>query len=119
MNKLARLLRLPSDDELFDLITSSFKNKITEWTYFVDWQKVLQNVAPIEKELNLLNSLVGKEDIEAEAFDLIKTYPQVIRAFPILIAIREESIDVLIEAKNFLYKRYIFNKTDLTDEECL
>lgn len=118
MNKLCKLLNLKNEDELFDKITQSFKEKITKWDYFVNWQKVFENITPIEKELNLLNVLIGKENIEKEAYILIKEYPQVIKAFPILIAIREKSIDILIDTKNFIYKNYSFSKGKLTDEEC-
>lgn len=118
MNKLTTLLNHESDDELFKLITSTFKEKITQWDYFVDWNKVFRNIKPIEKELNLLNVLIGKENIEEEAFALIKEYPQVLKAFPTLIAIRENSIDILIETKNFIYKRFSFTSSLLTDEDC-
>lgn len=118
MNKLCNLLNLQNEDSLFDKITQSFKEKITRWDYFVNWAKVFSNIEPIEKELNLLNFLIGKEDIEMEAFNLIKQYPQVIKAFPTLIAVREKSIDILIDSKNFIYKKYSFTKGKLTDEEC-
>ena len=55
-------MKVRTDDELFKLITDTFKNKITQWSYFVNWKKVLENVAPIEKELNLLNYLIGSLD---------------------------------------------------------
>ena len=67
MNKLCSLLKLKNEDLLFDKITQSFKEKITKWDYFVNWTKVFSNIKPIEKELNLLNFLIGKEDIETEA----------------------------------------------------
>jgi type II restriction enzyme len=118
MNKLCRLLDLENDDLLFEKITHSFKEKITKWDYFVNWEKVFSNIEPIEKELNLLNFLIGKENIEAEAFALIKQYPQVIKAFPTLIAVRENSIDILIDTKNFIYQNYSFSKGKLTEKEC-
>lgn len=118
MNKLCNLLNLQNEDLLFDKITQSFKEKITKWDYFVNWVKVFRNIEPIEKELNLLNFLIGKEDMETVAFNLIKQYPQVVKAFPILIAVREKSIDILIDTKNFIYKKYSFSKGKLTDEEC-
>ena len=118
MNKLCKLLNLQDDNELFDKISQSFKVKITKWDYFVNWGKVFKNIEPIEKELNLLNFLIGKEDIETEAFNLIKQYPQVIRAFPTLIAIREKSIDILTDSKKFIYSKYSFVKRQLTEEEC-
>lgn len=118
MNKLCNLLSLENNDELFEKITQSFKEKITQWDYFVNWTKVLNNIAPIEKELNLLNYLVGKPNIEQEAYKLITAYPEVIKAFPTLIAIREKSIDVLIDTKQFLYRNYSFNQKKLTDKDC-
>ena len=117
MNKLCHILSL-NEEELFNKITKSFKEKITQWDYFVNWKKVFENIKPIEKELNLLNYLIGKEDFENEAFNLIKQYPQVIKAFPTLIAIREKSIDVLIETKHFIYKKYSFNNKTISDLEC-
>ena len=118
MKELTSLLNLQSDDQLFDSITSNFKNKITQWNYFVNWEKVLRNIAPIEKELNLLNYLIGKDNIEEEAFKLIKQYPTVVKAFPNLLAIRDKSVDVLIDTKNFIYKKFVFNKKSLDDNEC-
>lgn len=118
MNKLCQLLELENEDVLFAKITNSFKERITQWDYFVDWKKVFRNISPIEKELNLLNYLIGKENIEEETFNLIKQYPQVIRAFPILIAIREGSIDILTDTREFIYKKYSFTNTLIFDEDC-
>jgi type II restriction enzyme len=118
MNKLCNLLKLENEELLFDKIRLSFKEKITKWDYFVNWAKVFSNIKPIEKELNLLNFLIGKEDLETEAFNLIKQYPQVVKAFPTLIAVREKSIDILTDTKNFIYKNYSFSKAKLTDQEC-
>ncbi len=118
MNKLCNILNLIGEDELFDKIKHSFKEKITKWDYFVNWPKVFSNIKPIEKELNLLNFLIGKEDIQKEAFDLIKQYPEVVKAFPTLIAVREKSVDILTDSKKFLYVNYSFTRKKLTDEEC-
>jgi type II restriction enzyme len=52
MNKLCKLLNLENDDALFKKITSTFKEKITKWDYFVNWEKVNNNVLIFEKELN-------------------------------------------------------------------
>ena len=65
MKKLCQLLN-KKEDELFIEIVSSFKDKITQWNYFVNWQKVLQNIRTIEKELNLLNYLIGKKELHRE-----------------------------------------------------
>jgi len=119
MNKLCQLLNLENEDVLFQQITTTFKDKgITLWNYFVNWEKVHKNIKPIEKELNLLNVLIGKENIEKEVYDLIKEYPQVIKAFPFLIAFRNASVSILIDETNFVYKNYDFKNRILTDEDC-
>lgn len=117
MKKLSKLLELPSDDKLFEYIQNSFRDKITTWDYFVNWKKVFDNVKPIEKELNLLNYLIGKENIEHETALLIKQYPGVIKAFPYLIACRDKSFDVLIDVKQFISKRFDFSLKTPTDDQ--
>ena len=110
MNKLCQLLNIESENELFDKITSSFKTKITQWDYFVNWEKVLRNVKPIETELNILNSLIGKDNLQEETIILIKKYPEVIMTFPVLLAIRDKSIEILIDTKNFIYRNFNFKQ---------
>jgi type II restriction enzyme len=118
MNKLCALLDLTSEESLFLKITTGFKEKLTKWDYFVNWEKVFRNIDDIEKELNLLNVLIGKSNIKKDAYELIKEYPQVIKAFPALIAVREKSIDILIDTKEFIYKNYSFENNILTDKDC-
>ena len=119
MNKLCQLLKLESEDVLFKHITSTFKDKgILLWDYFVNWEKVQRNIKPIEKELNLLNVLIGKENVEKEVYNLIKEYPQVIKAFPFLIAFRDTKVSMLTDVTNFLYKEYDFKSRILTDDDC-
>jgi type II restriction enzyme len=119
MNKLCEILKIDNEDLLFNLITSTFKEKgILLWDYFVNWEKVQKNIKPIEKELNLLNVLIGKENIEKEVYDLIKEYPQVIKAFPFLIAFRDNKVSMLTDVTEFLYKDYDFKHRVINDEEC-
>jgi type II restriction enzyme len=108
MNKLCCLLKLNNEDELFEKITNSFRQTITTWDYFVNWDKVITNVRLFEKELNLLNYLIGKQNLREEAYSLFKEYPQVIKAIPTLLAVRGGSIEVLTDPKNFIYKKINF-----------
>ncbi len=117
MNKLCELLNLKSDDDLFDKITQSFKEKITNWEYFVDWQKAFKNVELFEKELNILNYLIGKENLLEETTKLLKEYPQVIKAIPVLLAIREASVEILVDNKNFIYNSYNFWENEYNNDE--
>ena len=115
-NKLAKLLNIQSDDELFELTTNSFRSKITQWDYFVNWGKVFANMQSVEVELNILNSLIGKEQIEEEFVKLLKTYPQVAKAIPYLLAVRESNLEILIDAQRFIYKNYRFSGSLKEDE---
>ncbi len=111
------MLKFKTDDELFNHITSTFRAKITTWEYFVNWQKVFGNVHPIEVELNILNYLIGKDDIEAETIKLVELYPDVISAFPFLLAMRENSIEVLTDVQNFITKKYNFKRRQLSHDD--
>jgi len=116
MKKLCQLLN-KTEDELFEEIVSSFKHKITQWEYFVNWQKVLQNIKPIEKELNLLNYLIGKKNLYQETVDLLLKYPETIKAIPLLLAIREKSLEVLIDTREFIYRNFDFSKKNYNEDE--
>jgi len=97
----------------FEKLKDSFQESIFTWEYFTDFEKVKKNVKSIEKELNILNYLIGKKDIESEFINLIEEYPNIRKALPILIAIRKSKLketpvitDVnTLEANN---KSYIF-----------
>lgn len=112
MKYLTTLLQLSSDDELFDYFHQNLKLKgITQWDYFVNWNKVEANITPYEEELNLLNVLIGKTQIEASLAQLITKYPNIIKAIPVLLAIRfkkknEQQIDILIEPERFEYEHF-------------
>ena len=90
---------------------------ILQYDYFVNWAKVLTNIEPIEKELNLLNTAVGKNDIEQVLFELFKEYPKTIKAIPALLAIRDNSLDILIDKTNYIHKNFNFKKNDFEDGE--
>lgn len=106
-----------SEDETFEYILRTLKDKITRWDYFVNWKKVLSNIEPIERELNLLNSLIGKSNILDEAKILILEYPKVIKAIPNLLAIREKSVKVLVDANKFIYEEFDFSSLRPTEEQ--
>jgi len=112
MKTLTKLLSLNNDVELFEYFKETLKIKgITHWDYFVNWEKVYNNVVPFEKELNLLNVLIGKEDIKVELSNLILEYPKVVNAIPLLLAIRfknkkEQKINILINTKEFEYDNF-------------
>lgn len=123
MRKLTNWLNLNSDDELFQYFTNTLKLKgITQWDYFVKWEKVHNNIKPYEIELNILNVLIGKENIKEELTKLILEYPKVVNVIPHLLAIRfknknEQKINIVSDIKTFEYDHYDLSiKTPNKDE---
>lgn len=50
---------------------SDFRDSITDYKYYIDFEKVHRNVESIKVELNILNSLIGSKNIEADFEALI------------------------------------------------
>lgn len=78
----------------FNKLISTFKNSIKTWEYFVNWNKVFLNSSEFEIVLNKLNYLLGKEDIETEFHNLFKSNPDIIKAIPALLAVRDLKIEI-------------------------
>lgn len=103
-------LNCNSDDEVFNYLISTLKETIKTWDYFVNWNKVIKNYTDVEILLNLLNTLVGKENIEVEARKLLTKYPEVISIIPALLAYREKEIKLLAKLSDFSVAKYDFSK---------
>ncbi|HHX70774.1 MAG TPA: restriction endonuclease, partial [Gallicola sp.] len=78
----------------FDEWLSTFKDSIAGWDYYTDFEKAYINVDKIKIELSILNSLIGEKDIENKFRSIIKTYPNVLTAIPILLAKREHELSI-------------------------
>ena len=50
----------------FEAWLENFRPMIADYSYYIDFNKVIANTDAIRDELNLLNGLIGKQDIEAE-----------------------------------------------------
>ena len=99
------------ENKVFEYFIKSLKESIFTWEYFVDWEKINKNTKSIEKELNILNYLIGKEEIEEEFLKLIKEYPNVKKILPILLAIREnklKKLQIITDFDNLTYEE-IYN----------
>lgn len=76
----------------FNTWLAEFRSAIAGYKYYTDFAKIYQNVDRIKVELNIMNSLIGCEDIEAEFIALYKRYPEILKCIPILLAKRESDI---------------------------
>ena len=103
-------LNCKEDNEVFNYLTDTLKETIRGWDYFVDWAKIMLNIENIELPLNILNYLIGKDDIEKEFKYILSKHPEIVNIIPILIACRKQEIKVLdtIEKNNFSFKNYNF-----------
>ncbi len=123
MKNLTKILELDSDDALFEYFTDTLKLKgITQWDYFVNWDKVYRGITPYEKELNLLNILIGKKDIFTELTNLVLEYPKVVNAIPLLLAIRfktkkDQEFNILIDPINYQYDNFDLSIKEPNQEE--
>ena len=76
----------------FDAWLNTFRKSINEYTYYVDFPKVYNNVDSIKIELNILNSLIGSKDIENDFETILKKYPETLKCIPIILAVRASEI---------------------------
>lgn len=71
---------------------SCFRDSIADYGYYIDFEKVHRNVDNIKVELNILNSLIGSNNIETDFENLINKYPETLKCIPLLLAVRSNEI---------------------------
>ena len=83
---------------------SNFKTSISDYTYYVDFEKIYKNVDKVKVELNILNSLIGSKNIEEEFQNILIKYPETLKCIPLLLAVRSREIFVKDEINEYLFK---------------
>lgn len=83
---------------------SNFKTSISDYTYYVDFEKIYKNVDKVKVELNILNSLIGSKNIEEEFQNILIKYPETLECIPLLLAVRSREIFVKDEINEYLFK---------------
>jgi type II restriction enzyme len=104
-----------SENAAFEYLMTHLKDTIRTYDFFVAWEKVLGNVSEVEVSLNILNTLIGKDDLEVKLKELIKSYPEIVPVIPLLIAVRETSIKVADMGRDIEYS--FARRRQYTDEE--
>lgn len=87
----------------FDKWLSKFRLSISGYDYYVDFDKVVENVERIKVELNILNSLIGSGNIERDFENITLKYPETLKCIPLLLAVRGYEIYVQDNDGAFLY----------------
>jgi len=93
---------------------SKFCSSISDYAYYVDFEKVFKNTEKIKIELNILNSLIGSKNIEQDFEKIIKEYPQTLKCIPILLAVRSFEIFAMDADGSFFYN---FKKMNYSIEQ--
>lgn len=93
---------------------SNFKTSISDYSYYVDFEKIYRNIDKVKIELNILNSLIGSKNIEEEFENIIIRYPETLKCIPLLLAIRSNEIFVKDKYKEHLFR---FDKMICSIEE--
>lgn len=91
-------------DRNFNEWLSKFKTSISDYTYYVDFEKIYKNVDKVKVELNILNSLIGSKNIEEEFQNILIKYPETLECIPLLLAVRSREIFVKDEINEYLFK---------------
>lgn len=118
----SKVLKCEDENDVFDYLINNLQPSISDWEFFVEWEKIKKNVEKIETELNILNSLIGKDNVEQKFIAIVKEYPKVKSALPILIAIRKQKLKempILNEAGSLEIenKEYLFKKDNSIDKK--
>ena len=98
----------------FNTWLSGFRDSISDYAYYVNFEKVYRNVDAIKIELNILNSLIGSKDIEKDFEVLLKKYPETLKCIPVLLAVRANEIYAIDGDGEYTYN---FKKPNLSIEQ--
>ncbi|MEA1995058.1 MAG: DpnII family type II restriction endonuclease [Campylobacterota bacterium] len=122
-------LNCDTEDQVFEYFIANLQKSIADWAYFVAWEKIKKNVARIETELNILNSLLGKSNLDEKFIELVIKYPEARNALPILIAVRRKKLkempilkeqgSLAVENKEYLFNYSKFKLNEAIKKELL
>ena len=91
----------------FNTWLSKFKTSISNYSYYVDFEKIYKAAEKYKIELSILNSLVGSKNIEKEFEEIIIKYPETLEVVPLLLAVRANEIYIKDVTNEYLFR---FNK---------
>ena len=110
-----KTINIFSENEVFENLIANLRETIYTYDFFVAGEKVKENTLKIEVVLNILNTLIGKDDVAGTFKKLIKQYPEIVSVIPLLIAFRKKSLKILDMDKEIEYSFYKNKKYN--DEE--
>lgn len=110
-----------SEQDIVRSFCASLSETNRTFDFYVDWEKARRNVSKHTEELSLLNSLLRapREEVEPRLRDMVKKYPAVLSALPLLIAERAKTLKILDRDNQDGIQVMLFDFTPrpLSDEE--
>lgn len=82
---------------------NTFRDNISDYKYYINFEKVYKNVEANKIEFNILNSLLGSQNIKDDFINLVDKYPETLKCIPILLAVRNMQIPAMDENGVFVY----------------
>ena len=107
--------QVSSKKDIFALFLKTLKPGNMMWNHFINWDKVFKNVSEIEKDLNILNRLTGKDNFDKMFSAIIKKHPSVVKILPALavrVGIGTNKFDILT---NYNHRKLFFEEYDFTE----
>ena len=87
----------------FDEWLSEFRGSIANYDDYIDFNKIYNNINKIKVELNILNSLIGSNNIEEDFENILSKYPETLKCIPLLLAVRANEIYAVDSDGEFTY----------------
>ena len=101
----------------FEEWLGTFRKSISDYKYYVDFEKIYANVEDCKIELNILNSLIGAKNIKSEFKQILAKYPETLKCIPLLLAVRTKEIYAIDDEGEFIYS---FKKMNYSvDQYCI
>lgn len=104
-----------NSQDVLEYFVSSLLLTNRRWSFYVDWEKVGRLVNHYKVELGILEAIVDASD--DEFIDVLKKYPEVVKVFPRLIAVRDDKFSVLEDSKTRRSSNYDFRALPKSDSE--
>lgn len=98
----------------FEEWLGTFRKSISDYKYYVDFEKIYANVEDCKIELNILNSLIGAKNIKSEFKQILAKYPETLKCIPLLLAVRTKEIYAIDDEGEFIYS---FKKMNYSVEQ--
>lgn len=114
------LLGFDNLDDYMDYFMKTLMQTNRTYDYYVNWEKVKNNVQNYVTEISILNSLTKIEPSQREKQlrNLIFKYPEIIQVIPLIIAVREKNL-VVFDLIDNLYKKFDFSGQNIELENII